>query len=86
MVAAAEPASLRHQLKATAIRVVEVAPPIVDTGLGGDTRSGGVASSRMMPAEDFAAEALTKLAADEDEILVAFPRRTADKAKPCSSA
>ena len=31
--------SLRHQLKATSIRVVELAPPIVDTGLGGDTRS-----------------------------------------------
>jgi uncharacterized oxidoreductase len=68
--------SLRHQLKATAIRVVEIAPPIVDTGLGGDTRSGGVASSRMMPAEDFATEALAKLATDEDEILIGISVET----------
>jgi len=62
--------SLRHQLKATSVRVVELAPPIVDTGLGGDTRSAGAASRPMMPAADFAAETLAQLAADKEEILV----------------
>jgi uncharacterized oxidoreductase len=62
--------SLRHQLKATNVRVVELAPPIVDTGLGGDTRSAGAASRPMMSAADFATEALAQLRTDQDEILV----------------
>ncbi|WP_152971171.1 SDR family NAD(P)-dependent oxidoreductase, partial [Rhizobium ecuadorense] len=43
--------SLRHQLKSTAIRVIEVAPPIVDTALGGGTRSEGTASRMMVSSE-----------------------------------
>jgi uncharacterized oxidoreductase len=62
--------SLRHQLKATGVRVVEMAPPIVDTGLGGGTRSGGVASQQMMSADEFAIEALIQLENDQDEVLV----------------
>lgn len=62
--------TLRHQLKATGVRVVEMAPPIVDTGLGGGERSGGAAGQRMMSAEDFATEALAQLESDQDEVLV----------------
>jgi uncharacterized oxidoreductase len=62
--------SLRHQLKATSVRVVELAPPIVDTGLGGEARSAGTASRPMMSAADFAAEAITQLRTGADEILV----------------
>lgn len=68
--------SLRHQLKATRIQVVEIAPPIVDTGLGGDARSGGTVNSRMMSAEDFAAEAVAQLQAGKDEILVGISVET----------
>ncbi len=62
--------TLRHQLKATGIRVVEMAPPIVDTGLGGGDRIAGTSNQRMMSPEEFAAEALTQLENDQDEVLV----------------
>ena len=62
--------TLRHQLKATAVRVVELAPPIVDTGLGGNERSAGTAGQRMMTPQDFATEALVQLASGQDEVLV----------------
>jgi uncharacterized oxidoreductase len=68
--------SLRHQLKATSVRVVELAPPIVDTGLGGDTRSAGAANRPMMSAADFATEALAQLRTDQDEILVGISADT----------
>lgn len=62
--------TLRHQLKATGVKVVEMAPPIVDTGLGGGERSGGATGQRMMSPEDFAVEALSQLENDQDEVLV----------------
>jgi uncharacterized oxidoreductase len=68
--------SLRHQLKSTGIKVVELAPPIVDTGLGGDTRSGGTANQMMMTPEEFATEALAQLEASKDEVLVGISAKT----------
>lgn len=68
--------SLRHQLKATGVRVVEMVPPIVDTGLGSGGRSKGVTSRLMMSPEDFAADALAQLANDPDEILVGMSVNT----------
>lgn len=68
--------SLRHQLKSTSVRVVEVVPPIVDTGLGGNTRSDGTASAQMMPPEQFASEALAQLERDLDEVLVGMSVNT----------
>jgi len=62
--------TLRHQLKATAVGVVELAPPIVDTGLGGNERSAGTAGQQMMTPQDFASEALVQLASGQDEVLV----------------
>ena len=62
--------SLRHQLKATGVRVIELAPPIVDTGLGGGTRSDGAANRMMVSPEEFATEALTQLSEGKDEVLV----------------
>jgi uncharacterized oxidoreductase len=68
--------SLRHQLKTTGIRVVEMAPPIVDTGLGGGVRSEGSSSQRMMSPEQFATEALDQLDKDSDEVLVGLSANT----------
>lgn len=62
--------SLRHQLKTIGIRVVEMAPPIVDTGLGREDRSSGTSGQRMMSPDDFAIEALAQLETDQDEILI----------------
>ncbi len=68
--------SLRHQLKPTGIRVIEIAPPIVDTGLGGDTRSEGTVNAMMVTPEEFATEALAQLEADKDEVLVGVSAKT----------
>ncbi|MNK90888.1 Serine 3-dehydrogenase [compost metagenome] len=62
--------SLRHQLRHTAVKVVELAPPIVDTALGGDARSDGTKSAGMMSPETFATEALTLLDEGRDEVLI----------------
>lgn len=62
--------SLRHQLKPSGIRVIEIAPPIVDTDLGAGTRSHGTSSRPMMTPEQFSAEALAQLEAGNDEVLV----------------
>lgn len=68
--------SLRHQLKSSNVRVIEVAPPLVDTGLGGGTRSAGVASHMMVSSDDFADETIEQLAAGKDEILVGISIKT----------
>jgi uncharacterized oxidoreductase len=62
--------ALRHQLKTTGIRVVEMAPPIVDTELGGKRDTSG-ASQWVISPEDFAIEALRQLAEDKDDYRVA---------------
>jgi uncharacterized oxidoreductase len=56
--------------------VIEVAPPIVDTALGGGTRSEGTASRMVVSSEEFAADALAQLEADKDEILVGISADT----------
>ncbi|GAB7551477.1 SDR family oxidoreductase [Novosphingobium sp. 11B] len=68
--------SLRHQLKATGVRVIELAPPIVDTGLGGGIRSDGAANRMIVTPEDFASEALAQLAAGKDEVLIGIAAQT----------
>lgn len=68
--------SLRHQLKSTGVRVVEMAPPVVDTGLGGGSRSEGATSRMMVSPEEFAADALAQLEQDKDEILVGIAIET----------
>lgn len=68
--------SLRHQLKSSNIRVIEIAPPIVDTALGGGTRSAGAASHMMVSADDFAIESIEQLGAGKDEILVGVSVKT----------
>jgi uncharacterized oxidoreductase len=62
--------SLRHQLKSTGVRVVEIAPPIVDTGLGGGTRSEGTSNRMMVTPEEFATETMAQLEAGQNEVLV----------------
>lgn len=62
--------SLRHQLKTSGVRVVEMAPPIVDTSLGGENRIGRSSGQPMISVEDFASEALAQLEGDQDEVLV----------------
>ena len=62
--------SLRHQLRNTEVKVMELAPPIVDTALGGDSRSDGTKNAGMMSPQAFATEALRLLDEGRDEVLI----------------
>ncbi|MBR0955013.1 SDR family oxidoreductase [Bradyrhizobium canariense] len=68
--------SLRHQLRPTGVRVVEMIPPIVDTGLGGGVRSAGTTGQGMMSPTEFATDALSQMENDQDEILVGMSANT----------
>ena len=64
--------SLRHQLKHTAVRVVELIPPWVDTNLDkGRRRTAGPAP---MPLAQFISEAMQGLAGDADEVAIGDAR------------
>jgi len=59
--------SLRHQLKDSSVKVIELIPPMVDTNLG----QGRPRPARMaMPLAQFIAEAMEGLSGDADEVAV----------------
>lgn len=62
--------SLRHQLRNTNIKVIELAPPMIDTSLGGGMRSSGTKGQSMMLPDAFAKEAITQLTQGRDEVLI----------------
>ena len=59
--------SQRFLLQGTSIRVLEIAPPYVQTELMGEAQKN---DPRAMPLDEFIAETLTLLGTDADEILV----------------
>ena len=64
--------SLRHQLKDSGVKVIELIPPYVDTALGGVSKNpGGGNGPPPMPLDAFIAEAMKELAGDADEVAVA---------------
>jgi uncharacterized oxidoreductase len=58
--------SLRHRLKNTSVKVVEIAPPWVKTELMGENDD-----PRQMPLDEYIAETMKILATDADEVVVA---------------
>ena len=62
--------SLRHQLKATSIRVFEVIPPTVNTELDKGARARRGQADRGIPAEEVAKATLAGMEKDESEIAV----------------
>ncbi|MGL1958000.1 MAG: SDR family NAD(P)-dependent oxidoreductase [Colwellia sp.] len=62
--------SLRHQMKNTSLKIVEMAPSIVDTNLGEGTRSSGSNGLKMMTPDEYAVEAISQLERLPDEVLV----------------
>jgi len=61
--------SLRHQLKDSGVKVIELIPPYVATELGGSAPAPAGALHRM-PLETFIAETMKELAGDDDEIAI----------------
>lgn len=59
--------SQRYMLKQSGVRVLELAPPYVQTGLGGEQQK---TDPRAMPLDDYIAEVMQLLESDADEILV----------------
>jgi uncharacterized oxidoreductase len=61
--------SLRHQLRDSNVKVIEVIPPYVATELGGGAAAPSGAM-QPMPLENFIAETMKELAGDTDEIAI----------------
>ena len=66
--------SLRHQLRDTSVRVVEIVPPMVDTALNPSGRSADTGAPFMIAVDEFADDALPQLAQGEVEIVVGRAR------------
>jgi uncharacterized oxidoreductase len=62
--------SLRHQLKGTGVKVIELIPPYVATELGGPRKTVGPGGPQPMPLSSFIAETMEALAGDRDEIAI----------------
>ena len=62
--------SLRHQLKDTSVKVIEIAPPSVDTELGHDRRTDKTQTHGGIPTHQFLTEAIEGLKNDTLEIAV----------------
>jgi uncharacterized oxidoreductase len=61
--------SLRHQLRDSNVKVIELIPPYVATELGGDAQA-PPGAMQPMPLEAFVAETMNELAGDADEIAI----------------
>jgi uncharacterized oxidoreductase len=62
--------SLRHQLKASGVKVIELIPPYVATELGGPRKTAGPGGPQPMPLPAFIAETMKELASGGDEIAI----------------
>ena len=73
--------SLRHKLKATPVKVVEIAPPWVQTDLLGSNNE-----PRAMPLAEFIEETMRILETDADEVVVERARPLRNNAGPNEAA
>ena len=62
--------SLRHQLRHTSVKVIEIAPPSTDTELGHDRRADKTQSHGGIPISEFLTEAMAGLVNGDTEIAV----------------
>jgi uncharacterized oxidoreductase len=73
--------SLRHQLRETPVRVIELAPPWVATDLAAaQPEQADHGDMKPMPLADFIAEAMAALATEDEELLIANARFLHDSA------
>ena len=62
--------SLRHQLKQSGIKVIELIPPYVATELGGPSKQIPPGAPQPMPLDTFIAETMKELTGDADEVAI----------------
>ena len=62
--------SLRHQLKDTGVKVIELVPPYVATELGKESKLGIQFGPQPMPLDAFIAETMKALEGDADEVAI----------------
>jgi len=62
--------SLRHQLKGTGVKVIELIPPYVATELGKESKAGGHFGPQPMPLDTFIAVTVKALEGDGDEVAI----------------
>jgi uncharacterized oxidoreductase len=74
--------SLRHQLRDTGVKVIELIPPYVATDLGGPGKP--ESATRAMPLDAFIAEAMKELESGAEEAAVADAKRLVAAACPDS--
>jgi len=66
--------SLRHQLKNSKVKVIELIPPYVSTELGGPSKAPPPGVPQPMPLETFVSETMKELAGDADEIAIGLAK------------
>ena len=71
--------SQRYLLKDTAVKVLEIAPPYVQTELGGERQKN---DPQAMPLDEYIAETMKVLGTDEEEIVVQRAKMLRDNAGP----
>jgi uncharacterized oxidoreductase len=62
--------SLRHQLKTSNVKVIELIPPYVATELGGIGKTPPPGAMQPMPLAEFITETMKELAGDADEVAI----------------
>jgi uncharacterized oxidoreductase len=62
--------SLRHQLRSSGVKVIELIPPYVATELGGPRKDAGPGGPQPMPLPTFIADAMKELASGATEIAI----------------
>jgi uncharacterized oxidoreductase len=66
--------SLRHQLKGSGVKVIELIPPYVATELGGPRKTVGPGGPQPLPLRSFVEPAMEALASDGDELAIGDAR------------
>lgn len=74
--------SLRHQLKGSGVKVIELIPPYVATELGGLRKTVGPDGPQPMPLEAFIAETIAQLEGDSDEVVIGDARNLVAASNP----
>jgi uncharacterized oxidoreductase len=78
--------SLRHQMKGTAVEVIEIAPPSTDTELGHERRTDKMQTHGGIPISEFLDEAMEGLRSGVPEIIVGMSKNMRAKQDELFSA